>query len=806
MCAGTGYGKTSAVHGFFKKEKYTVVWFTLSKKDNEIEHFWDNYISAIAGFNEDFAKAISGFGFPDSSKKFIRFLSIANNYSDIRLKAVVIDNFHYIENTAVINFINRLLNNLSANTSLFVISRSMPDLNIDFYITENDLRFNKDEAAGYFCRHQISLKPNNLNEIMQDTSGWPFALDFIARVYREAPGYTGYVRDAMKINIFNLIEKDLWTCISAMLRQFLAKISLIKHFSIELAEKLSANNEKIIIEMEKQSAFLRKDNTINAYIFNPLLLEFLVSKQHILSGKQKSDTYKIAAEWCKKNGFINDALLYYEKIAEYKSIVSILFTFSSQIPQDIAKCAAEIFERTPAEVFNTVEFLAVLHFHCYISLGFWQKSIELAEFYEKKFLKQAKYNRTIKCTLCRLYFLWGYLRGLMCTIDDCYDMDVYIEKFCECLYGSKIELNNPATFPIYSPGPWINRVGSSGKGTPDKYIESKTKIAVLLANHFKGFRNGEEELARGELFFYRGDFRSAEGFILNAVSLAKTNRQFGILHMALFLTLRLNIARGNFQKAQQTLKLIEAQMDEIIFTERYINIDFALAWYNITMGETEKIPLWLKDNFMPYSHAGFLENFANQMKALYHYSKRNFPHLLLYIKENKQREDTFLFERVEMLAMEACIHYKMKDKRKALDILYEAYKTARSNKLVIPFMELGKDMRTLASFALREMPKGRNFIAWLDNINKKAAMWAKCRSHVAAKYRQVNSNTISFILSPRETDILSDLSRGLSRGEIAVKRDLSINTVKMVINNIYLKMGAKNLADLIRIAVENKMI
>jgi DNA-binding CsgD family transcriptional regulator len=42
--------------------------------------------------------------------------------------------------------------------------------------------------------------------------------------------------------------------------------------------------------------------------------------------------------------------------------------------------------------------------------------------------------------------------------------------------------------------------------------------------------------------------------------------------------------------------------------------------------------------------------------------------------------------------------------------------------------------------------------------------------------------------------------------EIASNRGLSINTIKMVINTLYMKVGAENLADLIRIAVEQNLI
>ena len=177
--------------------------------------------------------------------------------------------------------------------------------------------------------------------------------------------------------------------------------------------------------------------------------------------------------------------------------------------------------------------------------------------------------------------------------------------------------------------------------------------------------------------------------------------------------------------------------------------------------------------------------------------------------------ESFLFGRVEMLAMEACVRYKMKEKQRAFVVLLEAYNTALPNGLSMPFIELGKDMRTLTAAALKEPKnsKGEGVSSgeeipdsWLENINRKAASYAKHQSHLAAEYKRINGITDDSPISPREADILLDLSHGLSRVEIAASRGLSINTVKMVINNVYSKLGAENLASLIRIAVERKLI
>jgi LuxR family maltose regulon positive regulatory protein len=138
-------------------------------------------------------------------------------------------------------------------------------------------------------------------------------------------------------------------------------------------------------------------------------------------------------------------------------------------------------------------------------------------------------------------------------------------------------------------------------------------------------------------------------------------------------------------------------------------------------------------------------------------------------------------------------------------VFHEAYKTAEPNGLLMPFIEMGKDMRTLAAAFLKESKKAIP-APWLEDINHKSATYAKRRSHIIAKYTQTYGGIGSIVLSPREAEILNDISHGLSRAEIAAARKLSINTIKMIINKIHFKLGAENMADLIRIAVEKKLI
>ncbi|MDR1966848.1 MAG: helix-turn-helix transcriptional regulator, partial [Synergistaceae bacterium] len=84
--------------------------------------------------------------------------------------------------------------------------------------------------------------------------------------------------------------------------------------------------------------------------------------------------------------------------------------------------------------------------------------------------------------------------------------------------------------------------------------------------------------------------------------------------------------------------------------------------------------------------------------------------------------------------------------------------------------------------------------------------YAKRELLVVSEYRKANNLGHDLHLSPREIGILHDIYHGLTRSEIAVSHDLSISTVKMVLSSIYSKLGADSTANVIRIALERKLI
>jgi len=178
--------------------------------------------------------------------------------------------------------------------------------------------------------------------------------------------------------------------------------------------------------------------------------------------------------------------------------------------------------------------------------------------------------------------------------------------------------------------------------------------------------------------------------------------------------------------------------------------------------------------------------------------------LIAFIDSVKEHQKV-LFSKIEQNIVKALSLYQLKRRGEAIDTLAEAYRLAEPNNFTVPFIVYAKDMRTLTAFALKDggclIPR-----PWLEKINRKSSAYMKRRSNMISEYNLTNKIENTVPLSNREIEILKELTQGLSRAEIAVSQNISVNTVKAVIKVIYEKLCVKSLPEAIRAAIENKLI
>lgn len=169
--------------------------------------------------------------------------------------------------------------------------------------------------------------------------------------------------------------------------------------------------------------------------------------------------------------------------------------------------------------------------------------------------------------------------------------------------------------------------------------------------------------------------------------------------------------------------------------------------------------------------------------------------------------NNFVIGACELKALQAVLSYQIGNKAKALQRLEDAYNLANSNEYLMPFIENGKDMRTLANYALSQKNHTIS-AAWLKNISMKSSTYAKKQSEVIKAY-QLDQGLVGQDqnkLTNREMAVLADLCQGLSREEIASNCNLSRSTVRSILESVFNKLGAKNSIEAVRIATKLRLL
>jgi LuxR family maltose regulon positive regulatory protein len=809
VVAGAGYGKTRAVHSFLRNYDALTTWVQLSERDNIGLRFWENFIHTVSLYNDDVAARLEECGFPDTDEKFARFVTIPEDkISSSGRYVMVFDDFHLISDRSVLRFIEMSVNMLFPNFTTIIISRTEPDINAIgllskgyvVRISEDELRFTEKETDEYLGTLGINLSAQSSAAVYEDTGGWAFAVSLMGLSLQKDKGYESYSRSAMKLNIFKLIEHEVFLHMSERLRRFMIRVSLIDHLSSELI-RILAHDDSLVEEMTGLNSFVRYDAYLDAYLIHHLFLAFLRQKRDSLTDDERRDTYVKAAQWCEMNDYKFDAITYYERAGNYNAIINIISNVSVAAPRDLAKFALGIYENSPREHLVEHAKFHTHHIRLLISLGRLDEALAEANDKVRCFadLPPNEYNNRVLCGAYRAICLIGWLA--LPSTDRC-DFDVSMERSNHYYKLSPFTMN--AVMNSCHVGPWASMVGTPRAGAMEEYINALERMVPYSVNAFNGSMYGLDDLARGELFFFRGDLKNAAKFAAIAYHKAIELGQYEVRNRAVFYMLRIRVAQGDMSGIRTALENLSAQLEIHEYYYRYPTYDIATSWYYSLLGVPRHTAAWLGENFAETSFDSLLADFAKLVKAKMLCALGRYHELLSFIGLG-HAPNSVLFGRVEIKAMEAVALYQTDERKSAFAALEEAYETAYTNELVMPFIELGKEMRSLVSAASKsddcKIP-GK----WLDLIGGKSAAYARKVAFVISEYRKENNLDEAVKLSRRETEVLSDLYQGFSRSEIAANRNLSINTVKSVLNMVYAKLGADNVADAIRLALEKNLI
>ena len=262
VVAPAGYGKTSLIAEWAKQSKKKVVWYTMSDTDSSVG-LAEYLISAIRQEFPNFA--------PDLEAKTVTsiFQAIANLKEDIVL---VLDNVVDVF-TYQLNVTQSYMDAIPDNIHIFALRRIMPTVSLKRFssigrlsvITAGDLVFSKDEIKSLLQVSGVDPNEKKLNQILQQTHGWPSAVGIIAS--GEDSKFELEVDDSLVKNlVLNKFEK-----LAKDTRELLIAMSSFEVFDLDLASSIIQKpaNEVNLNKLAAEGVFLMTAaGQKSSYIFN----------------------------------------------------------------------------------------------------------------------------------------------------------------------------------------------------------------------------------------------------------------------------------------------------------------------------------------------------------------------------------------------------------------------------------------------------------------------------------------------------------------------------------------------------------
>ena len=864
VVAGIGYGKTQAVHHYLTNQEDALVrWMTLSKQDNIVSRYWENLTHCLSVDNPELAIMLREFGFPDTpthfknlSKSALTLISKPKNYhpedsppenTTPEKMFLVFDDFQLIQSKEILTFMERLVHLPFSNVCIVIISRKEPELDVIsliakgqlHVITEDDLRFTASEAAAFFQQRGMPLSFADISQLMSATKGWVLALNMLSFLPKKKP--RGFKQDLHVVmdNIFHFIEKEAWENFSEAIQKSLVKLSLLADLPMESAFLL-ADKEVLGENVPELTTFIWIDRYSKELKIHSLYLDFLKSKQDLLSHNEKMEIYRHAARWCVEHDFFLGSIYYHAQAQQFDAIVKTFLSYPLKLSKDASEYLLSIFEKAITDAAKQEHVSADATKQDSIdtdnakqgkaSTGALKQeyvSVLLVEnyFLPLLFVGTGKYEEAKQRSMATIdkwkdensslahlllyttYTNLAYIDMYICTASHAYDAPRYLEKSISYFKQLSLPFSEAS-------GAFINADLRSfaclvGEGANfaefEQFREAAEQIESSIQETSHGMFAGYSDLVACEIAFFSNQPGLARNHAHNAILKAGEMQQYSIVFMAENYLLRVAVLEGNASLVKDILKTMAAHLKNPSFWNRQLYYDLYTTGFYAQLGLLEEIPQWFTLDDTEIAFEIHLPAKELYLRALYYIARKQYSHALTLLCDSfpRERSERFFFGELKFLLLLAVARLHTGDVSGAISDFEKAYELSFQGFFEIFFLELGKELQPLVAATLKRNTSSIP-LKWLKTIARKGSIYTKKMTIVANAFPSRIEKIIE--LSPREKEVLLDLYHGLSREEIAENQYLSINTIKKVLQSIYLKLDANNSIDAIRIALDKGII
>jgi LuxR family transcriptional regulator, maltose regulon positive regulatory protein len=280
VTGSAGFGKTTLLAQWRQEllgSGAEVSWLVLGPAESHLGQFWSYLANALARLgiaSEDDAHLLDGA--PNQRLADAVVASVVNHAaSSAKELFLIIDDYHFAEDAAIHDLLYRLVNQAPDNLHVILAARNdapiptgrLLGLGLVAMIVAEELPFDALEVAEFVSRNVTAqLRPEDAQLIYQHSLGWPAALQLVAIGLNRSPR-RGSTTPAVLTDLSeragdlgSYLEEEVIRDLSPDLTEFIETLSVCPRFDADLAASISDRPDAsdLIVQLESENLFLTR--------------------------------------------------------------------------------------------------------------------------------------------------------------------------------------------------------------------------------------------------------------------------------------------------------------------------------------------------------------------------------------------------------------------------------------------------------------------------------------------------------------------------------------------------------------------
>jgi LuxR family maltose regulon positive regulatory protein len=326
VCAPAGYGKTTLLSEWIAADGSPahVAWLSVDEGDNDVRRFLAHVVASLQSIRIGIGEPLPAdphFRPPDDPTALLipllnRLLAAESPF------ALVLDDYHLIQNGEVHKALVVLLDHLPPKMRLVIATRTDPPLRLAqrrarsdlCEIRARDLRFTVDDAARFLNQSMgLALSPSDVATLTAKTEGWIAGLQLAAISLKTHPDKQAFLAAFAGDDryIVDYLLDEVLAGQPAHIQAFLRQTSILDRFCAPLCDAVTGRDDSqaILETLERENLFLVPlDNQRHWYRYHHLFADLLRVRARRVEGESLTALYGRAGAWYEGQGMISEAV------------------------------------------------------------------------------------------------------------------------------------------------------------------------------------------------------------------------------------------------------------------------------------------------------------------------------------------------------------------------------------------------------------------------------------------------------------------------------------------------------------------